>query len=60
MNPDLFQIAPFSWWFGAYPTLMQFISMATYAFWWILAILVALFSIFIIFFLLWLMLKSNR
>ena len=49
MNPDLFQIPPFFWWFGAAPTLMQFISMVSYAFWWILAILIALIALFIIF-----------
>jgi hypothetical protein len=42
MNPDLFQISPFTWWFGAVPTLMQFISMVTYSFWWLMAILIAL------------------
>jgi hypothetical protein len=42
MNPDLFQISPFNWWFGAVPTLIQFISMVTYSFWWLFAIFIAL------------------
>ncbi len=60
MNPDLFQIPPFFWWFGAAPTLMQFISMVSYAFWWILAILIALIALFIIFLIVWLVFKSNK